>query len=338
MKHLTLDDIARMAGVSPSTVSRVINNQVGTRSKVRQRVLKVIEETGFQPHAAARSLAFRRSNVIGLLVPAPVSLVLAHPYLLQLAEFITQACHNYDHVLSLFLTGSGPEEQSLLPKITRKGFVDGFIVRVFDGRKSDPLLNKLSKTGLPFVISGRPTNPQNVSYVAADNATAAYKAITHLISLGRRRIAVIPGSLESYGNQERISGYRRAHDDQGLGVDERLIIAGSLEDAYLATQRLLPSQPDAIFCATGLVMDILRALREGGRHVPDDIALIGFDELPLAQQTEPPLTTMRQPIAAMGKQLVKTLLETMENEALPPRHIIFDAELVIRQSCGGLKV
>src|SRR5262245_12998890 len=144
MKDLTLDDIASMAGVSPATASRVINNLVGSRSKARERVLKVIAETGFQPHAAARSLASQRSQVIGLLIPAPASSILNHPNVLQLAEVITQACHEREYLLSLFLLGSGVDEQKILPKVARKGFVDGLIVRGADDRSSDPLLHKLA--------------------------------------------------------------------------------------------------------------------------------------------------------------------------------------------------
>ena len=341
MNNLTLEDIARMAGVSPATVSRVINNQVGARSKVRERVIQVIEETGFQPHAAARSLASQRSKVIGLVIPAPASRVLSQPYLLQLTEVITQTCHESDYVLSLFLTGSGTDEQKLLPKIMRKGFMDGLIVRVVEGRRSEGLFQKLSKTGIPFVAAGRPTNSQHISYVAVDNLTAAYNAVTHLISLGHQRIALIIGSRESYPSQERLAGYHKALDDRGLPPDEHLIAAaGSYTESggYLATHQLLKHSPDALFVAADrMAVGALRALSEVGRRVPDDISVVGFDDLPLAKQTEPPLTTMRQPLAAIGKRLVQILFDIIENGPEPPHHVLFDAELVIRASCGTLR-
>ena len=338
MKNLTLDDIAEMAGVSPATVSRVINNVVGTRSKARERVLQVIEETGFQPHAAARSLASQQSKVIGLLVPAPASRVLAHLYLLQLVEYISQACQNYEYVLSLFLTGDDTGEKKLLPKITRKGFVDGLIVRVFEGRRNEPLLQKLSHIGIPFVVSGRPSAPQQISYVAADNERASYQAASHLISLGRRRVVLLVGSLEPYHSQERLAGYRKALDDRGLAFDEKLIAIEGVNGAYSTTQQLLQYQPDAIFMPTRVALDVLRALRQAGLRVPEDVALVGFDDLPLAHQTDPPLTTMRQPMAAMGKRLVEILLDIIENGPHPARQVIFEQELVIRESCGALKV
>jgi len=336
MKDLTLEDIARMAGVSPATASRVINNLVGARSKARERVLKAIAETGFQPHAAARSLASQRSQVIGLLIPAPANTILNHPNVLQLAELITQACHEREYLLSLFLMAGDADEQKILPKITRKGFVDGLIVRGADDRSSDPLLHRLAALGTPFVSLGRPTDPQHISYVATDNATAAYNAVTHLLNLGRRRIALLVGSLEPYASQERLAGYRKAFEDRGLPIDEHLIAAGGMSEGYFAAQQLLRQQPDAIFLATRMALDVLRVLREAGRRVPGDIALIGFDDLPLAQQTDPPLTTVYQPIAAIGKQLVGMLLDIIENGADPPRRVVFAQELVIRQSCGAL--
>lgn len=338
MPDLTLDDIARMAGVSPSTVSRVLNNLVGTRSKAREQVLKVLAETGFQPNAAARSLASQRSHVIGLLIPAPASTILHNPTVLQLAEVVTQACHERDYLLSLFLLSSDTSERQILPKMTRKGFIDGLIVRGADDRASDPLLHTLSDSGLPFVSFGRPIDLDTVSYVTTDNMTAAYNATRHLLNPGRRRIALLVGSLEPYASQERLIGYRKALADHRLPINEQLIAVAGMNDSYGATQRLLKHSPDAIFLPTRMALDVLRVLREANLRVPDDIALIGFEDLPLAQQTDPPLTTVSQPMEAIGKHLVGMLLDIMENGADPARRLIFPQELVVRQSCGALRM
>jgi LacI family transcriptional regulator len=338
MPDLTLNDIARMAGVSPSTVSRVLNNLVGTRSKAREQVLKVLDETGFQPNAAARSLASQRSQVIGLLVPAPASTILHNPTVLQLAEVVTQACHERDYLLSLFLLAGDSDEQQVLPKITRKGFVDGLIVRGADDRASDPLLRRLATSGVPFVSLGRPIDLKAISYVATDNETAAYSAVGHLLALGRRRVALLVGSLEPYASQERLAGYRKALADCGLPIDEGLIAVAGMRNGYGATRRLLQRGPDAIFFATRMALDVVRALREASMRVPDDVALIGFEDLPLAQQIDPPLTTVSQPMGAIGKHLVGMLLDILENGADPPRRLVFPQELVIRQSCGALRV
>lgn len=334
MSHLTLADIAKAAGVSPSTVSRVLNNQIGERSKVRARILKVIEETGFRPHAAAQSLASRRANNLGLLVPAPVWQVFNQLYFLQLAQHITQAGQEQGYLLSLFLIGSGADQQKLLPQITRQGFVDGLIVRVMEGIGEDPLLAQLAQLGVPLVASGRPAGPEQTSYVAADNYGGAHTALTHLLSLGRRRIGLIVGSMEAPGGHARVTGYRKVLAERGIAVDEQLIVVH--ENGYLATQSLLQFKPDALFFATSMALDVLQALREGGARAPEDIALVGFDDLPLARQTDPPLTTMRQPLAAMGQRLVHILLDIIENGPTPVRHVTFEEELVIRRSCGAL--
>jgi LacI family transcriptional regulator len=337
MKRLTLEDIAKIAGVSSPTVSRVINNKTGARSKVRERILQVIAETGFQPHAAASCLASQRSKVIGLLVPAPVSQVFGQLYFMRLAEYMTQACQDHDYLLSLFLTGSYTDEKTLLSKVTRQGFVDGLVVRVVEEKETDVLLSGLSRKGIPFVVSGRPAEPNRISYVAADNYAAAHKALSHLLSLGRRRIGLIIASAEIPGGHDRLAGYRKVLAEHGIPVDERLIAVNN--NGYNATRALLDidAKPDAIFFATSIALGVLRALREAGSEVPDDIALIGFDDLPLARQTDPPLTTMRQPMAVMGRQLIDILIDLINDGAMPPRQVVFKEELVVRQSCGGFR-
>jgi LacI family transcriptional regulator len=337
VQDLTLDDIARMAGVSPSTVSRVVNNLVGTRSKAREHVLKVLAETGFQPNAAARSLASQRSQVIGLLVPAPASTILHNPSVLQLAEVVTQACQERGYLLSLFLLGSDTDEQQILPKITRKGLVDGLIVRGADDRASDPLLHRLADSGIPFVSFGRPIDLDTVSYVTTDNRIAAYNAVSHFLRLGRRRVALLVGSLEPTASQERLLGYRQALADRQLGLDERLIGVAGMSNSFGATRQLLEQAPDAIFLPTRMALDVLRVLREAGLRVPDDIALIGFEDLPLAQQTDPTLTAISQPMEAVGRHLVGMLLDIIANGADPPRRLSFPQELVVRHSCGALR-
>jgi DNA-binding LacI/PurR family transcriptional regulator len=187
------------------------------------------------------------------------------------------------------------------------------------------------------VSLGRPADPQRISYVATDNETAAYGAVTHLLNLGRRRVALLVGSLEPPHSQERLSGYRRAHTERALPLDDQLVAVGGMSESAAATRVLLRHRPDAIFLPTRVALDVLRVLRDAGLRVPEDIALIGFDDLPLAQQTDPPLTTVGQPMQAMGRQLVRMLLDQIENPAAPPQRVVFPQELIVRQSCGALR-
>lgn len=227
------------------------------------------------------------------------------------------------------------EVEFLQAKVTRQGFVDGLIVRVVEGKRNDALLANLSDKGIPFVVSGRPVDPNNISYVAADNYAAAHNALSHLLSLGRKRVGLIVAATESPGGQDRLASYRKVLTEHGLSVDESLIAVQN--NGYRATQPLLVAKSDAIFFATSMALDVSRVLREAGVQVPDDIALIGFDDLPLAKQTDPPLTTMRQPMAMMGKQLIDILIDLIGNNAMPPRQVVFEEELVIRKSCGSFR-
>lgn len=336
MINLTLEDIGRLAGVSRSTVSRVINEQPSVRPAVRKRVMEVIRETGYQPHAAARSLASKRSRIIGLVIPREVHALFTDPYFPSLTQGIAQACNRHDHTLALFLLNTLDEEKKLYPRITRPGMVDGLVVQ--SARINDRLIPLLSSGNMPYVVAGRPPQTDKISYVDVDNVTAAYNIATHLIRLGRRRIAIIAGPLDTTVGQDRLSGYQKALEDRAISIDDKLIQVGDFTDAggYYAAQRLLDHRPDAIFaCSDIMGLGALRALREAGIAVPQRVAVVGFDDLPPASQSNPTLTTVRQPIALMGAKLVEVLLDIIENGADPPHRIIFDTELVIRDSCGS---
>lgn len=336
MVSLTLEDIAQKAGVSRSTVSRVINNKPNVRPRVRQRVLNIIQETGYQPHAAARSLASHRSRLIGLVIPRSVHTVFTDPYFPRLTLGIAQACNQYDYTLSLFLLHTQDEEQKLYPRVARKGLLDGVIVQV--GQMGDDFVCKLAQADIPFVVAGRPVNVPEVSYVDVDNVAGSYNAVSHLIHLGYVRIATITGPLNTTTALDRFQGYRNAMSRRGLAVNDHLVAEGDFTEtgAYYAAQRLIEHQPDAIFVASdAMALGALRALREANLAVPADIAIVSFDDLPPAVTADPPLTTVRQPIRRMGLKLVETLLDIIENGYLPPRRIVFDTELVIRGSCGS---
>lgn len=336
MVSLTLEDIAKKAGVSRSTVSRVINDKPNVRPEVRQRVLNIIRETGYQPHAAARSLASHRSRLIGLVIPRSVHTVFTDPYFPRLTLGIAQACNQYDYTLSLFLLHTQDEEQKLYPRIARKGLLDGVIVQV--GQMGDELICKMAQAEIPFVVAGRPVDVPEASYVDVDNVAGSYNAVSHLIHLGYARIATITGPLTTTTGLDRFEGYRNAMSRRGLAVNDHLVAEGDFTEtgAYYAAQRLIEHQPDAIFVASdAMAHGTLRALRDANLAVPDDIAIVSFDDLPPAVTADPPLTTVRQPIRRMGLKLVETLLDIIENGYLPPRRIVFDTELVIRGSCGS---
>jgi LacI family transcriptional regulator len=334
MPNLTLEEIAKQAGVSRSTVSRVINNQPNVREDVRQRIRKVIQATGYHPNLAARSLASQRTSLIGLVIPRSVHTFFTDPYFPRLTQGIAQACNQSNYTLSLFLFNTADDERKLFPRLTRKGLVDGIIIQATNA--ADELFVQLSQAEVPYVVAGRPTNTGDTSYVDVDNIAGAQNAIRHLIRLGYKRIATIAGPLSTTAGLDRYEGYQRAIQESGMALDERLIVEGDFSEAggYYAAKQLLVDQPDAIFIASDMMaVGALRAIREAGLSVPGNLGIVGFDDLPPATMSNPALTTVRQPIRRLGIRLVETLLDIIENGPFPPRRIIFDTELVIRESC-----
>lgn len=333
--NLTLEKVAKLAGVSRSTVSRVINNQPGVKPEVQQRVSKIVAETGYYPNPAARSLVNHQTGIIGLVVPLQVQSLFVDPYFPRLIQGITQACNNHDYTLSLFLFHSDEEESKLYPKILRNQLFDGIIITAT--QVNDLLVPQLLANKVPFISVGRHENSQ-VSFIDVDNVAGAYTAVIHLIRLGYQRIATIAGPAKNLSAVDRLQGYLNALRDRGYPIDNELIVNGDFTEVsgYEAMQRLLPHKPEAVFVASdAMAVGALRALQNGNIAVPNQIALIGFDDFPPATIAIPPLTTIRQPIKQVGIMAVEVLLDILNDETKQPQRIILPTELVIRDSCGS---
>ena len=328
-----LEEIARLAGVSRSTVSRVVNDHPSVRPAVRERVQRIIAETGFQPNAAARSLASQRAYMVGLVIPRTVHTVFTDPYFPRLTQGVAQACNEHDYTLSLFIEN---DDIKLFPRLSRTGLMDGVVVQA--SSVDDGLIPKLLATGLPLVVAGRPSQAEGVSFVDVDNVKGSFSAVTHLVRLGHTAVATITGPLNTNVGADRLAGYRRALQERGVPVDEALIAAGDFTEqgGYYAMRRLLAQRPTAVFAASDVMArGAIRAIAEAGLAVPRDVAVVGYDDLPPATMTSPLLTTVRQPIRRLGAKAVETLLDVIAFGAEPARRIIFDTELVIRESCGA---
>lgn len=335
MTSLTLESIAELAGVSRSTVSRVVNNHENVRPEVRERVLAVIEETGYQPNQAARSLAGRRTNVIGLVIAEPAQALFSDPFFPQLIQGITQSCNALDLTLSLFLFHTKEEEANLYPKIINNKLFDGLIIT--GSHVDDPLIPQFVQSTMPFVIVGYNESPK-VNFIDSDNLAGAHTAVTHLIRLGYQKIGHITGHLNNRGAIDRRKGYINALRDRSRTIDESLIEVGDYTEAsaYEAMHRLINKNVDAVFVASDtMAMGALRALREKDIPVPEQVAIVGFDDLPHARLANPPLSTIRQPIRRVGKLAVDTLMDILENGTNPARRIVLPTELIIRDSCGA---
>lgn len=338
---LTLEEVAKLAGVSRSTVSRVVNEHPNVRPEVRQRVWEVIQQTGYQPHAAARSLATRRTRVIGLMIPQAVTTLFTDPYFPILIRGIADVCnsHNYHLMLSLFsqrrVQNSRAHQDLLYQQVLRGRSLDGVVVS--SAPLDDPIFPRLLEDGVPFVIIGRYPH-ERVNYVDVDNVVGARMAVEHLLRLGHERIATITGPLNMCAGQDRLEGYRQALAARGIPMDENLISEGDFTEqgGRAAMQRLLPYQPTAVFAASDMMaIGALKVLREAGLRVPEDIAVVGFDDIPLASMVDPPLTTVRQPIEQLGSTAAELLISLLQNPQEATVHrIVLPTELVIRASCG----
>ncbi|MEA4906229.1 MAG: LacI family transcriptional regulator [Chloroflexi bacterium] len=336
MPGLTLEDVARQAGVSRSTVSRVINDHPNVREDVRKRVQDVIQTTGYHPNAAARTLASQRSWMIGLVLPRSVSSFFTDPYFPRLTQGIAQACNQYNYTLGLFLVSTKEDEEEIFLRVSRKSLLDGILVQ--SGHTGDELIDRLVNSNIPLVIAGRPSQPKNTSYIDVDNVNAAFSAVSHLVRLGYRRIGTITGPANNTAGIDRKEGYLRALTERGRSVDPSLIVEGDFteEGGYYAFQTMKAACPDAIFAASdAMAIGAMRAIHEAGLRIPDDVAIVGFDDLPTVKLAEPPLTTVRQPVYQFGFQAVEILIDLIENGIEPPRRVMMATELVIRDSCGA---
>ena len=341
MKKLTISSIAELAGVSKATVSRVLNGYPHISPEVREQVEAVIKETGYQPNQVARSLASDRSNIIGLVIPKGTEAVFLDPYFPALTNGITQVSNNHGLTLALFIFHSEQEGHDTIKSIVNTGLLDGLILttdRVTFDRTTDPFIPQLVERDIPFVLIGRPDNPKDdIPYIDTNNIEGGYIATRHLIDLGYQRIATVTSKHNPAGD-DRFVGYRQALEECGREVDLNLVAYGdyTLESGYQAMKQLIPQQPDAVFVASDtMAVGALRAIQEANLVVPDDIAIVGHDDLPPAIQANPQLTTVRQSVEKLGGKAVEMLLEIINTHEHIKRQILLPSRLIIRASCGA---
>lgn len=331
-RSLTLEAIGKLAGVSRSTVSRVLNDHPDVRPEVRIRVEAMIEKTGYLPNQAARALVSNRTDLIGLVMPAEVDELFGDPYYSELVHGIQEGCTETGSIFSIF-PFYGPRGQvALLPTIMSQGFLDGVIATA--GPRSDQLIATLRDRGKNVVVVGHPADLRDLRRVDVESRSGSAAATAHLCTLGRRRVGFVGPTPKYLFGVERLDGYRDAIVAAGRERDDRLIRLDepNVEGGYRATLAILPERPDALYAATDPMAEgALRALRENGLRVPQDVAVVGFDGLPNGRPTDPRLTTMVQPVAEVGRRAVHLLQDDHEG----PDVIILPTELRIGDSCGA---
>ncbi|MEU7830463.1 MULTISPECIES: LacI family DNA-binding transcriptional regulator [unclassified Nonomuraea] len=330
MRRPTLEAVAARAGVSRATASRVVNGQTTVAPHIRDAVLRAIDELGYLPNPAARSLVTQRTDSVALVVSEPPTRVFSEDPLFATAiRSASVELEAADKQVVLMLASS-PKSHARVERYIAGGHVDGVMLISMHG--ADPLPTALSRLRVPVVSYGRPAVPVNIPYVDNDNVGGAEAAVRHLVEAGRRRIATIAGPQDMIGGQDRLTGYRNILRDS----DRRSIVAVgdfTRQSGAVAMRQLLGDDPglDAVFVANDLMaVGALQSLRLAGRRVPDDVAVVGFDDIEAAKYTEPPLTTVRHPVPEQAAAMVRLLLGLFTGGSAEP--IILPTELVVRES------
>ncbi|MFI7636128.1 LacI family DNA-binding transcriptional regulator [Nonomuraea sp. NPDC049400] len=326
----TLDEVARRAGVSRGTVSRVINNAPHVSRAARQSVERAIKDLGYVPNVAARSLATQRSGAVVLAVSSDDQALFSNPFFAEVIVGVNAVLEETDLELLLILAAS-ERGRGRLARVLQSRRADGVMLLAL--RENDPLAKVAAEGGVPVVYGGRSLGGSHHWYVDADNRDGARQAAEYLISTGRTRIATITGPLDMHVGVSRYMGFREALALAGLG-DERVAHGDFTEASGAAAMtRLLAQHPDldAVLVASDeMAVGALGVLKEHGRAVPGEIAVVGFDDVVTARHTHPTLTTVRQPIQALGREMVRMLLALIRGEQ--PTPLILPTELVIRES------
>ncbi|MGW0431370.1 LacI family DNA-binding transcriptional regulator [Micromonospora sp. NPDC003197] len=327
----TLEAVARQAGVSRATVSRVVNGSTTVAGPIQEAVRRAVRELGYVPNQAARALVTQRTDSIALILPEAATRVFSDDQVFPgIIRGVSQELETAGKQLVLMLAGS-PAGHERVERYVTGGHVDGVLLASLHG--ADPLPGRLARAGVPVVCSGRPLGDANVPYVDVDHIGGVSRAVRHLLDSGRQRIATIAGPQDMVAGIERLTGYRRELRAAGR---HPIVAYGDFtrESGLLAMRHLLDDTPDldAVFVASDLMAHgALRTLRQAGRRVPDDVAVIGFDDIEMARYTDPPLTTVRQPIQDIGRELTRMLLRLTADEPIEAP-VVLPTDLVLRDS------
>jgi DNA-binding LacI/PurR family transcriptional regulator len=311
-------------------VSRVVNGVTSVDQTIRQAVEHAISTTGYQPNLAARSLVTRRANAIALVLPKE-NQVLVDPFFGRVVAGMMSVLASTNVHLVLVKIGPGTRDRIIAD--LGGGRLDGAIIVHTD--QNDPLPGRLTDGRLPVVLWGPPPRPMSINYVDVNQTAGAALAAQHLVALGCRRIATITGPLDTPAGRHRLAGFRAAMSELGHGDVAWTEGAFTRESGTAAMERLIADHPDVdgVFIASDLMAQgAIPVLRRQRRTIPDDIALVGFDDSSAALDCDPPLTTVRQPVEDMAAEMARQLLRQIDNPATPITTVIFEPTLVIRQS------
>jgi LacI family transcriptional regulator len=333
--QVTITDIAKRAGVSKTTVSRVLNNKPDVDEATRQKILAIIQETGYTPKLAAVGLATGRTNLIGLLVPS-----LSRPYSLEVIRGVAEGIEENEYELVLYTTSLVEKNQERFTQALGQNLTDGLVILLprDDGTTH---LDQLRSSHFPVVLVDHKGVSSGLPTVTASNRQGAFEATKYLIGLGHRRIGFITGLLDFGASRDRLEGYQVALADAGIAFLPDLVKEGDFSEpsGYARMEGWLnsPNPPSAVFASNDeMALGVLAAIRARGWTSPSDISVIGFDDIPAVSYTTPPLTTVKQPLRTMGRKAVEMLICQIMGQTLESTEVEVPTELIVRGSCGQL--
>jgi DNA-binding LacI/PurR family transcriptional regulator len=328
---MTMDEIARLAGVSKTTVSRVINNKPDVKPETRELIMGLIEKYDFQPNAFAKAISLQKSHNIGLIIPHEAHYIFSNPFYVEVMRGVSTEVNKRGYYLLLCY----PHDHNYVD-IYKQKRIDGFIL-MSPGSFHRNIIESLNEVDAPFVATAKILGEKSMIYVDVDNFYGAQLAVEHLVSLGHRRIGFI-GKPTLTSGQDRLSGYKAVLDKNNIAIAEDLILVpeiSSIKSGEEAMYTLIKSKerPTAVFVANDIMaLGAINAAQENGLRVPEDISIVGFDDIPLAESFNPPLTTVKQPAYEKGVKATKMLIQYLEKSK--PKSVTLDIELMIRKSTG----
>ncbi|MDG4787463.1 LacI family DNA-binding transcriptional regulator [Micromonospora sp. WMMD1102] len=335
----TLSEVAARAGVGRGTASRVVNNSSQVSPTVRAAVLAAVRELGYVPNRAARALVTQRTDSVALVISESGERAFGEPFFAGIARGVSAGLADTPLQLWLSWIQSPGGREKMEDQLTDQ-HVDG--VMLISLHDADPLPGLLMRRGLPTVLGGRPArmlaaDAQPAYFVDVDNAGGARQAVEYLLGIGRRAVATVAGPQDMGAGVTRLVGYREAFAAHGRPVREDLIEYGdfSANSGLAAMRRLLERRADldAVFAASDLMaLGVMKALHEAGRRIPEDVAVVGYEDSSLALHANPPLTSVHQPVITMGTEMARLLVAQIRGDEIPSPAVFLDTHLVRRQS------
>ena len=336
---VTIKNVANYCRVSTATVSLVLSRNRRISEKTADRVFDAIERLGYRPSAAARNLALNSTKIISLVIPQ-LDHIFVHPFFSLSINGIYDACVANGYNLQLEMASFQFAKRKRYLRLFQERATDGMIY--IGSTLADTYLREIEENNFPFILCGSYFKKMNLSYVIGDNAGGARLAVGHLATLGKKRIAHIFGSFNIQSAVDRFEGYKEELKEKGLEYNPRLVVKGDYDEkgGFGAMKKILPYKPDAVFAGNDLMASgaIKAICNSGGLKVPEDISVVGMDDLPMAAKMSPVLTTIRYGIYEMAYRASERLMEMASGKITGQLAEIMPVKLIIRETCGAKKI